>query len=68
MRDKISVVDITADCDIGLLPVRPLRPSNWAIFLHPDTTMTNDFTTLSVKKLQKQLVQDGVILYSRDIL
>lgn len=30
--------------------------------------MTDDFSTLSVEKLQKQLVQDGVVLHVKDIL
>ena len=30
--------------------------------------MTDDFTTLSVKKLQEQLVKDGVVLHTSDIL
>lgn len=30
--------------------------------------MTDDFTTLSVEKLQKQLFKDGVVLHVSDIL
>jgi len=30
--------------------------------------MTDDFSSLSVEKLQKQLVKDGVVLHVSDIL